>query len=293
MATVNNNPSAGTDTKGPSPTDNEVPISSGPKAINNRRRSGSGREEKVVLANPIGYEGDAPEVGAILGLKYERFHKKVPFSQFVEKVYGYVLSNFKDGGDMKAVFKDFKDPLVALQTNHMPLAIEDPNEIEKEIQRERVRQYVSREVNVRRNTEKAFGIIWGQCSLALQADIKGNSNYEEKANKFDILWLLIELKKAVSGIDDKVNPHLTLHEAVATLYKMKQGQSESNEHYLECFKANINTVTLAKGDHIFCSDELLSRAYGDKPSDQQIEAEKERSKAVLLLKNQMTGDMVI
>ena len=285
MAAVNNTTSANTTTNGPPSTDNEVPTPSGPRASINRRRNGDGREAKIVLANPIGYEGDTPDVGAVLALKYEKFHKKVPFSQFVEKVYGYVLSNFKDGGDMKAVFKDFKDPLVALQTIHMPTAIDNPNEIQKEIQKERIKQYVSREVNIRRNTEKAFGIIWGQCSLALQADIKGNSRYEEKSAMFDVLWLLIELKKAVSGIDDKVNSHLTLHEAVAALYKMKQGQSESNEHYLERFKANINTVELAKGDHIFSSDELLLRAYGDKPTDRQIEDEKERSKAILLLKN--------
>ena len=66
---------------------------------------------------------------------------------------------------------------------------------------------------------------------------------------------------------------------------MKQGQSESNKHYLKRFKANVNTVELAKGDHIFCLDELLLRAYGDTPTDCEIETEKERCKAILLLKN--------
>ena len=276
-------------TKVPSPADNQPTATSNTRANSSKKKNsdgrGDGRDSKIVLSNPVGYEGDTPAVGAVLALKHERFHKKVPFSQFVEKVYGYVLSNFKDGGDMKPIFKDFKDPLATLQANHMPRAIENPSEIEKEIQRERIKQYVSREVNVRRNRERAFGIVWGQCSLALQSEMKGNHNYEEKSASFDILWLLVELKKAVSGIDDKVNPYLTLHEAISTLYKMKQGQTESNEHYLERFKANVNTVELAKGDHIFCSDELLLRAYGDKPSDTEIEAEKDRSKAVLLLKN--------
>ena len=106
------------------------------------------------------------------------------------------------------------------------MAIESQSEIKKEIQRERIKQYVSREVNVCRNAEKAFGIVLGQCSLALQSDVKGNSNYEERLARLDILWLLVELKKAVLGIDNKVNPHLTLHEAIAALYKMKQCQSE-------------------------------------------------------------------
>ena len=210
-------PASGTATNVSVPVDNQATGSSEPKGNVNRRRNDDGRDSKIIQANPVGYEGDNPDVGVILALKYERFHKKVTFSQFVEKVYGYVLSNFKDGGDMKAVFKETKDPLAALQVNHMPTAIENPSEIEKEIQKERIKQYVSREVNIRRNTEKAFGIVWGQCSLALQSEIKGNRDYEEKSARFDILWLLVELKKAVSGIDNKVNPHLTLHEAIATL----------------------------------------------------------------------------
>ena len=147
MATKNENsssaPSSDTAAKGPPSTNNQLVGTSNLRGNLNRRRTGDERDSKIILANPIGYEGDIPDVGAILALKHERFHKKVSFSQFVEKVYGYVLSNFKDGGDMKAVFKDFKDPLAVLQANHMPTAIKNPSEIEKEIQRERIKQYVS------------------------------------------------------------------------------------------------------------------------------------------------------
>ena len=116
---------------------------------------------------------------------------------------------------------------------------------------ESIKEYVVRETNVRKDTEKAFGVVWGQRSSALQSYIKGPSKYEPKSSSFNILWLLVELKKAVSGIDKKINPHLTLHEVVASLYKMKQGHNESTDHYFERFKANVKTVKLAKGGHIF------------------------------------------
>ena len=64
-----------------------------------------------------------------------------------------------------------------------------------------------------------YGLLWGQCSSALQATIKGINEYEGKSNDFDPIWLLIEIKKTISGIDLKANPRLTLHEAVSTLYK--------------------------------------------------------------------------
>ena len=47
--------------------------------------------------------------------------------------------------------------------------------------------------------------MWGQNSAALQAFIKGLSEYEDHAASFDVIWLLKELKKATSGIDSKAN----------------------------------------------------------------------------------------
>ena len=55
------------------------------------------------------------------------------------------------------------------------------------------------------NTEKVYGLIWGQYSAALQALIKGVSGYNENAVSFDTIWLLKELKKVTTGIDSKAN----------------------------------------------------------------------------------------
>ena len=239
---------------------------------------------KVILSNPISYDGETKAVGAVLGLRYEKFYKKLPFSQFVEKVHYYVISNYKDGGDLKAVFKKLQDPMREFEAKHMPSAIEDPNDIQKEIQKERVKQYVAREMLLKSNMVKVYGLVWGQCSAALQSYVKGLDSYEEKSDVFDVLWLLGELKKATSGIDVKVNPRLTMHEAVATLYKMKQGPDESNDYYLDRFGAAVLTVEMAKGGHIFLSPELVEGS-GTALTNEEILCEKEKSKAILLLKN--------
>ena len=63
-------------------------------------------------------------------------------------------------------------------------------------------------MNLRRNLEKIFGIIWGQCSAGLQAYLKGLHGYQDKSATFDVVWLIKEAKKATSGIDDKMNPYI-------------------------------------------------------------------------------------
>ena len=103
---------------------------------NNNNRSNNHNRDKVILGNPIGYNGETKSVGAVLGLCYEKFHKKLPFSQFVDKVYYYLISNYKDGGYLKPVFKKLQDPMSEFEAKHMLSAIQNPNNIQKEIQKE-------------------------------------------------------------------------------------------------------------------------------------------------------------
>ena len=62
---------------------------------------------------------------------------------------------------------------------------------------------------LRSNIEKLYGLLWGQFSSTLQTTIKGTSKYEDNSDDFDAIWLLTEIKIAISGIDLKTNPRLT------------------------------------------------------------------------------------
>ena len=107
----------------------------------------------------------------MLGLCYEKFHKKLPFNQFVDKVYFYVLANYKDGGDLKPVLKRFEDPMNEFENKHMPSPIHNPSDIQKEIQKKRVKQYVGQEMLLKSNLVRLYGLIWGR-SAALQSYVK-------------------------------------------------------------------------------------------------------------------------
>ena len=100
---------------------------------------------------------------------------------------------------------------------------------------------------------------------------------------FNVVWLLHELKKATSGINDKANVYVNMHDAMSTLHKMRQGFQESDNHYLARLKANVTVVKLTGGDHIFFSPKLIEgERYGIHQDD--VKKEEERSKAVLSLK---------
>ena len=132
--------------------------------------------------------------------------------------------------------------------------------------------------------EILYGLLWGQWSSVSQATIKGTSKYEEKSDDFDAILLLTEIKIAISGIDLKTNPRLTLHETVSTLYKMKEGETEAKNNYLERFKSNNMTVELTGGKDFFCSKGIVTKDNDD-PTDDEIKTEEDKMQAIFLLKN--------
>ena len=146
------------------------------------------------MTNHIPWEGDNSEVNGVVGMKIENFHLKVPFKTFKDKMMNYDIYNYKNGGYMKLIFKKIEDPIKVMESKHKPKSLEDAaDQIEKDIQRERIKQFVSREYVLRSNMEKLYGLLWGQCSSALQATIKRISEYEDKSDDFDPIWLLIEI----------------------------------------------------------------------------------------------------
>ena len=55
------------------------------------------------------------------------------------------------------------------------------------------------------NMIELYGILFGQCTVAMQSEIKSQIDYEEKSAKSDAFWLLTTVKKACSGLSTKKN----------------------------------------------------------------------------------------
>ena len=98
-----------------------------------------------------------------------------------------------------------------------------------------------------------------------------------------MLWLLREIKKATSGIDDKASAYVSMHDEISQLYRMKQGSQESNDNYLARFKTNIAAVEFTAGKHIFASPTISGLSI-EEMSLEELEEEVDKSKAIILLK---------
>ena len=146
-----------------SPTPTPTPLASEGNSDNDngrRRNNNNNRRQdqnQVQLSNKKNYEGNIPEVGSILAFKYEKLDKKAQFQIFIEKVLNYAISNFKDGGDIAPLLQDLIDPLPEFERKRKPKSLSDEQKkdtVNVDINKERVKIYVSREMNLTRNVEK-------------------------------------------------------------------------------------------------------------------------------------------
>ena len=69
---------------------------------------------------------------------------------------------------------------------------------------------------------------------------------------------------------------------------MRQQSSESNDHYVERFNANVQTLNLAKGGHFFCSRALV-QCEDDDITETEKYNEEQKLKAAILLKRSDEG----
>ena len=156
------------------------------RSRNNRRNGGA---QVTTSSNPITYEGECEKVGAILALKVEKFHKKVSYEVFVEKICNYVVQKYTTGADIKVLLTHQKDPIKEYEANNMPEAPsgEDmTNPVTEAILREEIKQFVARKNNIRRNVQSVYSLLWGQCSTSLQAYVKGQDGYVKSTESYDV-----------------------------------------------------------------------------------------------------------
>ena len=55
---------------------------------------------------------------------------------------------------------------------------------------EEAKDYVKRMRVLRNNIPKLYGLVWGQCTPGLQSELQGESEYKDKSNEFNCLWLM-------------------------------------------------------------------------------------------------------
>ena len=130
----------------------------------------------------------------MLGLTSERLNKGTSFEIFQEKLGNYVLKNIPKAEDVIILVSALQDPLSptdgpsdSFESKHFPA---EPDETEQKIPIKmkvwemKIKRYLDREDRLCENMNKIYGLVIGQCTIALLSTLRSDKNYEKKIEAF-------------------------------------------------------------------------------------------------------------
>ena len=196
------------------------------------------------------------------------------------------MQNFQYAKDIVPILETSKDTRSKV-VSEQPIDLQgnDLNSpVKVTMKAEQVKAHIKQITMLEENKETLYGIVWGQCSTALQEIIKMDAEFEKKDSNFNCIWLLTKCKLILSGVSDCANAYSTLLKAITHVCNICQQPYESNDLYQTRLNALILTLELSSGKHILCSEELFKLKDPQVgPTNAKIKAEEEKLKAMILI----------
>ena len=155
------------------------------------------------------FRGSTEDIAATLSLPNERVSSDRGFDHFAEELELYVLKEFTNGRDVVTIITDLVDPTQAF-INNMPAPVFDAAQVQANPMMSMVNEQMAKQFAISINTlktniTKIYSLVWGQCTPGLQAEIKSEHEYNQRAAVYDTLWLLQAVKRISSGVVTRGN----------------------------------------------------------------------------------------
>ena len=235
------------------------------------------------------FKGSTPEIGATLSLPNERVPTDKGFEFFQDELETYILKELKNPTDVVTLVTDLVDPTQNF-LNNMPKPAFDATQaaadpMKKAVNDQMAKQFAQRIDALRTNIAKVYGLVWGQCTTGLQAEIKSEDDYNTKASAYNTLWLLKTVKKKSSGVATRGNKYLNMLNVLTHFFRDTiQGRNESEDTWYRRFKAECDTLEVADLGYVFYNKSASGHDGANaNPSANDIAAEIEACKAMFFL----------
>ena len=114
-------------------------------------------------------------------------------------------------------------------------------DLDRESFKEQVKSYWKDVRDLQRDLAALFAVIYGQCNHSLRAHVSSQADYPKHELSGNCLWLLAEIRGAMTRFDKTQHVHQALHELRMRFYSDYQGQ-RSTVAYYNAFDALVKTM---------------------------------------------------
>ena len=116
------------------------------------------------------------------------------------------------------------------------------NALTRSIATKKIDLYVKQDGILDENLQKAYSLIFVQCTEILKSKLKSRVNWDSMLSTYDMFALLKAIKTIIYKFKDQKYLPLSLHNAKTNFYNFRQG-TMTNPDYLDKF---INLTEMAE-----------------------------------------------
>jgi hypothetical protein len=183
------------------------------------------------------------EIAELNGHVYEVHNETAKANQFqktTKAISAYVNRTLKNGNDMMNMIDNMEDVDFALLK---PKAnVEEMDEVDKMILQQEVNDFVKRRKLYFENRDKVYTIVWGQCSEALQAKLKGTQAFRRYNPIKCPISLLKDIKQVSLKFENVTFKAFAIYDAKMALSHFYQTKQDSLHEYYMKFKDLIDAL---------------------------------------------------
>jgi hypothetical protein len=169
---------------------------------------------------------------------FEERRDPVQFTKTMEALNAYAKRNLKTT-DLASLFTT---PM-AQPTIELPASLGDnPTDVETLIQREEVKQYVSRTKDLKGHLAAMHSVAWGQCSEALKAKLKSLTGYKERSEAHDCVWLFGKIGSVMQKFEETRHAYTSMVVVMSSLSTCRQGSEQIVSDYIDRIRTIADTI---------------------------------------------------
>ena len=229
----------------------EAPQSSGGRGRGQKPRNDRGQKPQWQYAGPKGAIEDLKDNVYIVG----DARQADKYNKTTEAILAYIQANYEEGMDVvngltKLAEPDFdkwkpKAPKAkAKATTDTPAQYD---KFEEQLHLIELKEWVARKNKYRMNMDKAFAVLFGQCSMATKNKLESRKDWTTIKDGNKAIDLLKAIKEVTQDYQDNKYPLVSVKRTLLTVLTIKQDEREGIVSYTKRFRSAVEVMEAQQG----------------------------------------------
>ena len=179
------------------------------------------------------FKGNTSEMNGHVFELFSECKSEKQYQQTVDVLSEYARKHMVYSDDILHLIKKLVMPTMKKPA---PIDPKTADETDKELFTLDCKDYHKRTRTLTQNIKSLYGVVWGQCSVNMQGQLKSLTGFDDADDTSDCIWLLQSIKGAAFSFDEERYLYCSLDDHLVKYVMYRQGPGEALASYLHQYR---------------------------------------------------------